>query len=250
MKFWILGLCSALSLLSVGRANTLLFTNSGTENLSFNATATYQVVSNGSRITSQGFTTSATSLDPNPPTLTLDYSALAGTTVLDAILDLSRVLSVGTLSQSSTITHGNGTHSIGRQPTFAATDVGGFVTISGLKGGTQTVALSGVTNYNLSTHFLADLEAGDSLRITLELGDTFSTTSLASDGGGLNWKNETATYTLNQTVYGTYSAFTQVDYVPPNPLPTPEPLTAALTGAGLIGLGVLGRRRQRNRPHD
>jgi hypothetical protein len=199
MKFWVLGFCSALSLLPSGQANTLLFTNSGTENLSFDATATYQVDSGGNGVTSQGFVGSASSLDPNPPTLTLDYSALAGTTVLDAILDLSRVLSAGTLSQSSTFS-GHGSHSIGQQPTFAATDVGGFVTISGLKGGVQTVALSGVTNYNLTTHFLADLEAGDPLQMTLELGDNFSTSSLARNSGGLNWKNETATYTLKQTV--------------------------------------------------
>jgi hypothetical protein len=50
------------------------------------------------------------------------------------------------------------------------------------------------------------------------------------------------------TVYGTYSAFTQVDYVPRSPAATPEPLTVALSGAGLIGLGVLRRRSRSPKP--
>ena len=95
--------------------------------------------------------------------------------------------------------------------------------------------------------FRKDLEAGKPLTLSLSLGDVFGTSSPAGSSGNVKWKNMDATYGLSQTVNGTFTASTHVDFVPlipPDPIPTPEPLTTALSGAGLIGLGVLRRRRK------
>jgi hypothetical protein len=243
MKLLFLGLCSALSLIPAAKANTILF--SSTDTISFGATATYLVNSTGGGITSQGFSGSAISNDPGPLTLVLDYSALAGSTVLDALLDLSRVLT-GNLTVTRTLTS-HGSSSVGVEPVFTGAPTGLFASISGSLSGTQTIALSGITSFDLVPFFRKDLEAGKPLTLSLSLGDVFGTSSPAGSSGNVKWKNTDATYALSQTVSGTFTASTHVDFVPlipPDPVPTPEPLTMALSGAGLIGLGVLRRRRR------
>jgi PEP-CTERM motif len=243
MKLFYLGLCSALTLLPAVRANTILFTSSDLRDFTLDATATYSVASNGGGITSQGFTPPSDVEYPNPPALVLDYSALAGTTVLDAVLDLTCVLSAGSLT-STVVLSGHGSHSVGLAPVFTAVPTGVFVSISGKEGGTQTLALSGVTSYDLLPYFGEDLDAGNPLTVSLSFGDVFGTSSPALSTGADRWRNESATYTLSQTVSGTFTAFTQVDYLAADPTPTPEPLTMILSGAGLLGLGMLGRKRK------
>jgi PEP-CTERM motif len=246
MKVFYLGLCSALALLPTVRASTILFTSSALRDLTLDATGTYSVASNGGGITSQGFTGPSDSEYPNPPALVLDYAALAGTTVLDAVLDLTGVLSAGSLT-SRVVLSGHGIHSAGQAPVFTAVPTGVFVSISGEEGRTQTLALSGITSYDLLPFFRTDLEAGNPLTISLSFGDVFGTSSPARSTTGHRWRNESATYTLSQTVSGTFTAFTQVDYLAPagDPAPTPEPLTMVLSGAGLLALGMFGRRRKR-----
>ncbi len=178
MKFFFICLCSALSLVPGVQANTLFFTNTAQKDFSFNATATYSVDSNGNGIASQGFVGPAYSQDPNTLTMVVDYSALAGDTILDAMLNLSQVLSTGNLSTSRTLSS-HGSHSLGAEPVFSASATGLFVNISGLLSGTQTLNLSGTTNYDLLPFFQKDIAAGNSLDDPVDDGRHFQ-----RDGAG------------------------------------------------------------------
>ncbi len=215
-----------------------IYDTSASAPFSYTASATYQVVSNGQRITSQGFTTATTSTDPATLTLTLNYGALAGTVISSATLDLSRVLSAGSLNTTRTLSHSlNRTHTVGSDPVFSSAATGIFVSIVGTLGGTHTVNLANATNYNLLPFFLSDLEAGNPLVIHLSLSDVFSTTSLASGA----WRSETATYKLSQLVKGTFSASTSVLYTPAISS-APEPATLLLSGVGLVLLSICGKK--------
>jgi hypothetical protein len=218
-----------------------IFTTNASATFSFGATTTYEVVADSQGITSQAFTSPATSTDPATLTLILDYGSLAGDVINNATLDLSSVLTAGALSSTQTLSHSlNGGHTVGNDPTFSSSSAGVFVSIAGPIGGTQTLNLASTTNYNLMPFFLNDLEAGNPLTVHISLSDVFSTTSLASNGD-TSWKSETATYALSQTTGGTFSASTNVSYTAPVS-GAPEPTTLLITGAGLALVGITGRK--------
>ncbi len=189
---------------------------------------------------SYGFNNSVSTVtDPTVFTMTLDYGALAGQSISAATMNLSSSL-IAAAAPTYTASYQGVLH--GANPVFSGSPTGVFVSIVGTLSGTKTIKLTSATNYNLLPFFAADLQAGNSLKISITLADVFSATLPSTSG----WWLDTATYTsFSQRVTGTFLVSSNVTHHAPG---TPEPATLLIAGGGLLLLSVLGRKPKKSLP--
>lgn len=243
MRALCIGVCSAIlaaptlwgsTIYNTGASLPVSWTANGGSNITYTLTSGLL-----GGFSSYGFNNSTSTVtDPAVLTMTLDYGALAGSSVSAATLNLSSALTTAALTY--TATYQGFLH--GADPVFSGAPTGIFVSIVGTLSGTRTINLASATNYNLLPFFSRDLQAGNSLKISMTLADVFSATLPSTSG----WWLDTATYTnFSQRVSGTFSASSSVTYNAPG---TPEPATLLIAGGGLVLLSVLGRKPKKGPP--
>jgi hypothetical protein len=243
MKHLLFAVCSAL-LVAPTLLGSAIYNSSASLPVSWTANGgsnvTYTLVAQGNHFSSSGFDNSADSVTDNTAfTVSLDFGALAGTSVSAATLALSSALTATQPPAYTVSFQDGGGAGHGADPTFSGAPSGMFVSIVGTLSGTQTINLASTTNYNLLPFFSQDLQAGKSLKISMTLSDVFSATLPST----ANWKNTTATYTnFSQLVSGTFSASSSVTY---ETSATPEPATLLISGGGLLLLSIAGRKLKR-----